>query len=154
MSVPTIRERREFVGFVDDTGKLTLDHPAQFKAFVARAFKSCEVVVSVEDKAVAKTRRQERGFHAMLKPWCAEGHRIEDLKRFVLAEVFGLREVVNPITGEVTQVLAEPHTSKLSKAQYSELIERTLAIAAECGVILEAPSEWTARTTRKRKQAA
>jgi hypothetical protein len=46
-------------------------------------------------------------------------------------------------------VLAEPHTSKLSRAQYAELIERTLEIAAECGVVLEAPQDYRERHERE-----
>jgi hypothetical protein len=64
-------------------------------------------------------------------------------------------EHTNPITGEVTMVLREPHTSKLPRTKYSELIERTLDIAAGCGHVLEAPSEYRQRKEReRRKQAA
>ncbi|MGE3278041.1 MAG: hypothetical protein AB7O67_23260 [Vicinamibacterales bacterium] len=91
----------------------------------------------------AKTRDQEKGFHAMIAPWArAEGHRIEDLKRDLLGEIFGYREHVNRFTGEVTMVLREPHTSRLSKRQYSELIERSIEIAAGCNVVLIAPDEY------------
>lgn len=85
----------------------------------------------------------------MLGPWAKEGHRIDDLKADLLREIFGEMEHVNPITGEVTMVLREPHTSTLNRVQYSELIERTLQIAAECGVVLRAPHEY-----RKAKEAA
>ena len=142
-----------FYAFVSEDGVLTMDHRVQFKAYYRRKFKGCEVAITIEDKAIAKTRLQEKGFHSCLKPWVAEGHRIDDLKHFLLKEIFGTRESVNPITGEVVIVLAEPHTSKLSKAQYSELIERTLEIAAGCGVILEAPSEYKARKKAEQQRA-
>jgi hypothetical protein len=88
-------------------------------------------------------RKQEAGFHAMIAPWAkAEGHAIEDLKRDLLAEIFGLREHTDVLTGVVVMVLREPHTSKLSKKKYSELIERTLEIGARCGHVLIAPNEW------------
>ncbi len=144
---------RTFDGFVTAQGKLTLDRPGMFKAFVAKKFTGCEVVVSVEDKALAKTRLQECGFHAMLKPWCAEGHDIDVLKYALKKQIFGEKEAVDPITGEVTMVLRKPHTSTLTKAEYSELIERTLEIAAGCGVLLEAPSEYKDRKRREAKKA-
>lgn len=131
------------VGFPQPDGKIRMEFPKQFYAWVKRRFPAGSAVrVTVEDVAVAKTRAQERGFHAMLKPWTSEGHRLDDLKQFLLRDVFGAREAVNPITGEVVEVLAEPHTSTLTKEQYSELIERTLVVAAECGVLLQAPDEY------------
>ena len=144
---------RTFDGFVTDTGKLTLDFPEVFKAYVKRTFPGCEVTVTVEDRAIAKTRQQEKGFHAMLKPWCAEGHDIDVLKYALKKQIFGEKESVDPITGAVTMVLNKPHTSTLTKAEYSELIERTLEIAAGCGVWLEAPSEYKDRKRQERLAA-
>jgi hypothetical protein len=90
----------------------------------------------------------------MISPWAkAEGHRIDDLKRDLLRAIFGEQEHVNPITGEITMVLREPHTSKLNRAKYSELIERTLEIAAECGHVLEAPHEYRERKAREARRA-
>src|SRR5690606_9292272 len=107
------------------------------------------VDVMIAPQGAAKTRLQEKGFFAMISPWAkSEGHRIDDLKRDLLRHIFGEQEHVNPITGELTMVLREPHTSTLSRAKYSELIERTLEIAGECGVILEAPQEYRQRKER------
>lgn len=146
-------EPNTFTGFCNHLGVWKFDHPDQVDRFVARKFTGCELTVTIEDKAIAKTRLQESGFHAMLKPWVAEGHQIDVLKRTMLEAVFGLKEVPHPVTGEVFLVLREPHTSKLTKAQYSELIERTLEIAAGCGVILEAPNEYKARKLKERRAA-
>lgn len=97
------------------------------------------------------TRKQEKGFHAMISPWAKEdGHAIEDLKHDLLAEIFGKREHVDSLTGEVVMVLREPHTSKLNKKKYNELIERTLDIAARMGHVLEAPSEYLERKASER----
>ena len=135
--------------------KVTLDFPAQYRAFVAKLAgdTGANICIEVYPRAARKSRRQESGFHAMLAPWAAEGHRIDDLKRFLLHEVFGEREVTNPITGVVTMELREPHTSTLTMAQYSELIERSLEIAAGCGVILQAPDEYRRQRERREKQA-
>jgi hypothetical protein len=47
-------------------------------------------------------------------------------------------------------VLAQPHTARLTVSQFSELIERTLELAAEDGVWLEAPDEYTKRQQKRR----
>ena len=138
-------------GFAHPGGKLTLDFKTPFKAWIAKLAgeTGAEVVIFVADKAWLKTRQQEKGYHAMLKPLCVErGWDIEDVKDYMLGKVFGW--ATSKIDGR--QVLVEPHTSGLSKRRYSELIERTLEIAAtDFEVWLEAPSEWTARKEKERK---
>lgn len=143
-----------FLGTVDETGAIHLDFPAQQRAYCkARMAGQCvDVIVTLQ--GAMKTRLQEKGFHAMLAPWVKDGNRYDDLKQFLLAEIFGTMEVANPISGEIVLVLREPHTSTLSRTKYSELIERTLEIAAEKGYILEAPHEYTARKERERRKAA
>jgi hypothetical protein len=122
-----------------------------------REFADGRVVIRIETEEVAalsKTRLQEKGFHAMIAPWAkAEGLSIDDLKHDLLREVFSLKEHVDRFTGEVSMVLREPHTSKLSRKDYSELIERTLQIAAECGHELVAPNEYREWKARQRRSA-
>lgn len=103
----------------------------------------------VTDEPEPRSSAQNRALHKMLEPWCREGHDIEDLKDDLLRHVFGLREKVDAVTGEVTVVLAEPHTSKLTKSQFSELMKRAVEIAAECHVRLELPDEYRERTERR-----
>lgn len=144
-----------FPGAVDAEGRIHLDRPAQQRAYCKKKHAGEPIEVLIAPVGLMKSRKQEAGFHAMIAPWARdEGHRIEDLKRDLLRHVFGEVEHVNPITGEVEKVLSEPHTSKLSRAKYSELIERTLEIAAECGVILEAPSEYRERKERTKNTEA
>lgn len=140
-----------FLGRVDADGRIHLEFRQQQIAYCKRKLAGKCVDVIVCEQGELKTRLQEAGYHAMLGPWVKEGHRIEDLKRFCLLEIFGTREVTNPITGNVTLEPRETHTSTLSRAKYSELIEGTLEIAAGVGVLLEAPSEWTARKDAERK---
>jgi hypothetical protein len=143
-----------FLGTVDEDGRIRLDFPQQQRAYCKRKLAGECVDVIIAPQGVLKTRLQESGFHAMITPWARdEGHQIDDLKRDLLRAIFGEREHLNPITGEVTMVLREPHTSTLSRAKYNELIERTLEIAAECGHILEAPHEYRERKAREAKQA-
>lgn len=142
-----------FVGKVDADGRIHLDFPAQQVAYCKRKLAGQCVDIVIAAAGEMKSRLQEKGFHAMIAPWAkSEGHQVDDLKRDLLRHVFGEREATNAITGEIQMVLREPHTSKLSRAKYSELIERTLEIAGECGVILEAPHEYRERKEREAKK--
>jgi hypothetical protein len=149
------RDQAVFVGRVDGEGRIRLDFPEQQRAYCRRKLAGQCIDVIVAPQGHAKTRSQECGFHSMIAPWARdEGHRIDDLKRDLLRAIFGEQEHTNPITGEVTMVLREPHTSKLNRAQYRELIERTLDIGAECGVVLIAPNEYKELKEKERKRQA
>jgi hypothetical protein len=145
---------KPFYGFAQVGGKLTLDFPTPFKAFVSKLAgeTGAEVVIFLADKAWLKTRQQEKGLHAMLNPIVVEkGWPIADVKRYMLAKTFGVTKSM--IDG--SEILVEPHTSDLNKQQYSQLIESCLEIAAtEFEIWLEAPSEWKERKEKERKQQA
>ena len=143
-----------FLGMVDNEGRIRLEFPSQQRAYCKRQFAGQCIDVIIAPQGELKSRLQESGFHAMITPWArSEGHAIDDLKVDLLRAIFGEREHTNPITGEIVMVLREPHTSKLNRKKYSELIERALEIAAGCGVILEAPNEYTERKKREAKKA-
>lgn len=143
-----------FLGRVDDEGIIHLDFPLRQRLYCKRVLAGQCVDVIIAAQGELKTRLQESGFHSMISPWAqTEGHRIEDLKRDLLREIFGEREHVNRLTGEVVMVLREPHTSTLNRRKYSELIERTLDIAAGCGHVLEAPHEYRERKQREAAKA-
>lgn len=142
-----------FVGFVDDAGTFTLDHRGAFVAY-AKRFKGNEVELELRLRKAKRSDKQNRAYHACIEPWARdEGYPIEDLKRDLLIEVFGSREVTSPVTGAVTLVPVKPHTSRLTVAEFAELMERTVEIAAGCGVILELPSEYTERQAKAAKAA-
>lgn len=144
-----------FVGDVDREGVIHLDAPQRQRAYCKATLAGQSVDVIITPHGALKTRLQESGFHAMITPWAkSEGLNIDDLKRDLLREVFGEREAVNRITGVVSMALRQPHTSTLSRTQYSELIERTLDIAAGCGVLLEAPQEYRERKQLEAERAA
>lgn len=131
-------------------GKLKLFNRELFEDAMQHFCDGEELELTLGPVDARHTRQQEKGFHAMIAPWAKEeGHAIEDLKRDLLAEIFGLREHTDVLTGDVVLVLREPHTSKLSKKKYNELIERTLEIGARCGYVLIAPSEWRERQERQ-----
>lgn len=141
----------EFELTVDERGHVRFAHPAQAHAYLRGKFAGQTIVGQFYEHRTKRSDRQNRGFHAMVSPWAkAEGHRIEDLKDDLLGAVFGYLEVTSLVTGEVKLVLAEPHTSGLSVGKFCELIDRTLEIAAEQGVILVAPDEY--RKAKQREQ--
>src|SRR5580765_3312573 len=99
-----------FLAVVDAEGGLVFDYPVQQRGYCKRKLAGQPVDVTIAPQGALKTRLQESGFHAMITPWAREeGHRIDDLKRDLLRAVFGEQEHTNPITGEVTLVLREPH---------------------------------------------
>ena len=144
-----------FLGRVDLDGIIHLDAPQRQRSYCKAKMAGQCVDVIITPQGDLKSRLQESGFHAMVSPWAHEsGQNITGLKRDLLGEIFGWREHVNVITGEVRMELREPHTSKLSRAKYSELIERSADIAAECGYVLELPHEYRERKEREAKKAA
>ncbi len=143
----------EFELTVDERGHVRFAHPAQAHAYLRGKFAGQVIVGQFYPHRDKRSDRQSRGFHAMVSPWAkAEGHRIDDLKDDLLEAVFGTLDSVSLVTGEVRKVLAEPHTSKLTVGQFSELIDRTLEIAAEQGVILVAPDEYRRAKEKERRR--
>lgn len=144
-----------FLGRVDEHGVIHLDFPQRQRAYCKAKMAGKCVDVIITEQGDLKSRLQEKGFHAMISPWARDaGMKVDALKRDLLGEIFGWEEHDNMVTGEVRMELREPHTSKLSRTKYSELIERSADIAAECGFILELPHEYRERKEREQKQAA
>jgi len=147
------QDQAVFVGTVEADGRVKLEFPSQMRAYCKARYAGQCVDVIIAPQGHAKTRAQEAGFHAMITPWARDdGHRIDDLKRDILRAVFGEQEHTNPLTGEITLVLREPSTSKLNRAKYCELIERTLELGAECGVVLIAPNEYKQMKERENRR--
>lgn len=144
----------EFEVLIDASGRVSFAHPGQARAWLRSKFAGQCIVAQFYEHGKKKTDRQSRGFHAMLQPWAAQGHRIEDLKHDLLEAIFGTIEVTSPVTGEVKHVLAEPHTSTLTRRQYIQLIDQTLEIAAGCGVLLMAPDEYRRAKEAEARKAA
>ncbi len=145
-----------FIGKCQEDGAIAYELPARVRRLhVRHRFAAKSVEVEIREFQEKRTERQNRGFHAMVTPWARErGWAIEALKQFLLKQVFGVLEFVHPVTGEVHEVLAQPHSSKLTVAQFSELMERTLELAAEDGMWLQAPDEYRRARDAAEKKAA
>lgn len=146
-----------FVGTASPEGRIEYELPPKVRsAAVASRYgrKALVVEVEIREFQAQRSARQNRGFHAMVMPWALKrGWEIEALKQFLLKKIFGVLEFADPKTGEVTDVLAEPHTSTLKVSQFSELIERTLELAAYDGVMLTAPDEYKRQKEACEKKA-
>jgi len=139
---------------VDDTGRVSFAHPRPAHAYLRAKFAGQCIVAQFYEHRAKRSNRQNRAAHALISEWIAQseslrGQTIEAVKQWLLSRVFGWHEVVDCETGEVVKVLAEPHTSKLSVAQFCEFIEAILELAAGDGIALMAPDEY-----RRAKEAA
>ena len=116
-------------------------------AVCKRRYAYQRIEVEIRRRDVKRSDRQNRYLHAALTQWGHElGYHVDELKSELLALVFGTREVVSPITGQVRQVLNKPHTSKLSVRDCNTLIEFLVIEAAKTGCVIDLPDEWRAKT--------
>lgn len=130
------------------------DFPGAVQAYVRSLCKGRQTIdleVTITEAGQDKTAAQVRGFHAMIAPWARQrGESLDVVKQLCLREAFGTIEVVHPGTGLVFDVLAEPHTSKLSRAKYAHLIETAIQLAAEDvpSCILQPPDAYRQERAR------
>ena len=144
------RDPAVFVGACDDEGNVHLDFPHQQRAWCRSRLAGQCIEVEIRPQASKRSDRQNRALHALLNAWAKDsGNDSEDLKRVMLGISFGYVERAMPVTGEVQNVLAKPHSSGLTVHEFCHLIEEVLRVAAENGTWLEAPDEY-----RRAKEAA
>lgn len=142
-----------FLAWAKPDGHVKPDFPAPLQSWVKSLAgeAGAEVEIQITLAGQNATERQKRGFHAMVKPWADKrGDPVDYLKQWLLAEIFGTHTFKVPGTDTFITVLAEPHTSALTRRQYCDLIEGAMRLAAERdGIYLIAPDEY-----RKAKEAA
>ena len=142
-----------FAGDCDATGRITFDEPKAVTAYCRAKFAGKRVDVEIRERKSQRSHEQNRWLHAAFAGWADHlGYGVDELKREVLALVFGTDEIRSPLTGAVCSILREPHTSALNTAQFAELMDRALILAAETGYLIEEPDEFRAR--RKARKAA
>lgn len=113
----------------------------QLATLLAKVVDGTAIVVELFEVPRQRSAAQNDGFHAMITPWAKdEGHNVDDLKRDLLGTVFGWAE--SPL--KETRVPLKPRTSALTVEEFSELITRTADIAADCGYVIQLPSEYSA----------
>ena len=136
-----------FVGFVEPDGRLTLDAPKVFKAYVAAKFKGEEIELEIRRRRTKRSDQQNKLLWALLTPWAHFlGYEPTELKDELLGLLWGYEEHVSKLTGEVVRVPDKGRSSKLTTAEFSELIDFMAIKAAETGYVMDLPSEARTRT--------
>lgn len=151
----------EFEMALAEDGRVTFVHGSQARAYLKRLFLKAggQIVAQFYEYRAKRSQRQNRAAHALIANWIASseslrGQRIEDVKQWLLSRAFGWHEVLDVESGEVIKVLAEPHTSTLSVAQFCEYIETILELAAGDGVVLLSPDEYRRAKEAEARKAA
>lgn len=111
----------------------------QLTGLLARVKDGTDIVLEMFAVPTRRTAAQNDAFHAMITPWAKdEGHNVDELKRDLMGTIFGWEE--SPLGH--TRVPMKPSTSALTVDEFSFLIERTADIAADCGYVIQLPSEY------------
>lgn len=132
----------EFELNIDAQGRPKFAHPGQAYAYL-RQYANSLIAGQFFPFRGKRSDRQNRAVHVLISLWGKErGWHPDTLKQFVLGRIFGWLEFVDPLSGEVIKVLAEPHSSKLPMDKFCLLIEGVLTLAAEDGVWLQSPEEY------------
>lgn len=141
-------------GVITDKGRISPEYPEVLHTYLLRRFGAgCCVEFEVRELHTKRSERQNRAFHALVAQWAMQkGHAPDALKQAIKAQVFGTIEV--EVNGFVAQVLAKPHSSRLTVTEFCHLIEETLRLAAEDGVWLDAPDEYRKAKEQAAKDAA
>lgn len=142
-----------FPADIDAEGRIVFDTdfiPSARRLALSRArFGGKRVDVEIRHRKSRRSLEQNKWLHAAFKGWADFlGYGVDELKREMLALVFGTDDVTSPLTGEIRSALRKPHTSALTMKEFAEFMDRAMVTAAETGYIIEEPEEW------KRRRAA
>lgn len=140
----------------DDEGRLHLDLPrSQYQALVRARFRGQRVDVEIRARKAQRSHRQNAAFWAAVTPWARElGYEPNELKDELLGLLWGFDEHPSPLTGEVRRVPVKGRSSKLSTAEFCELMEFAVIKAAETGYVMLLPDEFRAAQRKAAKVAA
>lgn len=126
-----------FIGVVTEDGKkLILDYPDQFKTFYSQ-FAGDEVEVTVRKRRSKRSLKQNAYFHAAIAPLAEDlGYTTEELKLDLLGNKFGWKELADG-----NKVPLRLHTSELNTKDFADLMDYSIQIAAERGILILDPSQ-------------
>jgi len=135
-----MRESYEAGGVITDKGELK---PVALEAFrcAMRQFPPGRVSIRVEvDRGARRTNAQNRYWHGVVIPLFAAhcGNDHADMKEILALKLLP-REVVDHATGEVS--IVPGHTSRLTSAEFNDLIMRAQQLGAELGIYVPDPGE-------------
>jgi hypothetical protein len=142
---------REFHGFAFPDGRSTLDTPSFWKAFVKElaGADGNEITITACRRRSKRSLKQNKFFHAAIAPLAEHlGYTTEELKLDLLGTCFGWKEMKSG-----SKVPERLHTSDLNTKDFAQLMDHTMQIAAENGIVILDPSEY-GQSKRKREKAA
>jgi hypothetical protein len=108
------------------------------EAVMALRGEDCAEVI-IQPHEDDQTAQQRGYFHVLIKILATEiGDSPDSVKMDIKRETFGSDIVTSKITGKEQEVIKS--SAKAKKDEYSQLIETTLRIAANFGIVLPAPN--------------
>lgn len=137
---------RQFLGFVGDDGKFTIDDRSGFRRHLD-TLKGYEVTVTVERRSRQRSVKQNAWLWGVAYPLIAEScgydhHEHEHLHYDLLSVRFGTHAVNSRIPGVPPRIVPTRTSSELSTKEMAEYFEWLVRYAAETfGVVLELPDE-------------
>lgn len=120
-------------------GKLKLLAKEEFDRGLAQFMDGQELLLSIEEPEQGRTRQQEKFFHGpVLKAFQNLGMGKEEAKavlclKFIPKEIHTLEGGIAIVPGS---------TSKLTKKEYTDLIEQCIQLAAELGEVVQDSDTW------------
>jgi hypothetical protein len=136
--------KQEFyeTGGVIESGKLHMTGRKLFEDAMRR-FPDGHVRVRIDVARPSRSNQQNRFWHGVVIPLFAEhcGYELDDMKD-VLALRLLPKEITDHETGEVRTIPG--HTSKLTRKEFNDLIERAQRLGAEMGIYIPDPGEVAA----------
>lgn len=133
-----------FSGHVSEAGRLTLEYPAQFKAFVGR-FKGRDVELEVRKRRSQRSDAQNKFWWSVVVALLAEhcGYTDEEMHHALKVKFLG--------TEDLTRGLWRiGSTRKLSTTEFADLTERVMVWAAQdLGVVIPSPEREPRKRARK-----
>lgn len=138
-----------FIG-TKERGKPKIFDLAGFNAVLAQYGDGEDFYLHIEEPGRKRTRAQEKFFHGpVLKAFMSEGRGKQEAKD-MLCLMFIPREIVM-LDGSSVRVPGS--TSALNVEDYNDLIEQSIQLAAENGVIVIDGGEWRARQAHEARTA-
>ena len=141
-------------GEIAEDGVIRLDLPrTSVQALCKARFAGQRIDCEFRPRKSKRTAQANAAFHAGLFEWAAHKQLageparvwVEDMKDDLLGLCWGYVVRQNQLTGEITKRLVEPHTSRLTVAQFTELFDVALVEAAKDGHVWRLPGRHRQR---------
>lgn len=145
----TVSRTGTFIG-TKEHGKPKIFDLSGFNAVLAQYGDGEDFYLHIEEPGRKRTRAQEKFFHGpVLKAFMKEGRGKQEAKD-MLCLLFIPREI-ELMDGSIVRVPGS--TSALTVEDYNDLIDQSIQLAAENGVVVMDGAEWRARRAQAEREA-